>query len=142
MEAAPPVDCDCVSNLPALQIACPGIVPDLCAIATHCFSTNVLAGSCNQVPPPGVTMRVGTNFIVLNVLDPQGNLFQCLVPFIVTAPLPPPGLTLACSSNKTVESGSGWSFDPPVALTAGCGVTVTVAGQTTTRTAAEESRSA
>ena len=123
-EAASPIDCNCMSNLPALQVTCPGIVPDLCAIATNCFSTNLLAGSCIQTLAPGMQLVVGNYVIQLNVMDVQSNSYSCAVPFTVVPPMPAPSLTLSCAPDKTVECGSGWSFDPPTVLSSCCGVSM------------------
>src|SRR4051794_31955970 len=73
----PPVDCDCVTNLPGLTVTCPGPVPDLCALATNCFSTNMLPGSCTQNFPPGFQLPVGSYLLNLTVMDLQSNNFSC-----------------------------------------------------------------
>jgi hypothetical protein len=121
-QSPPPIDCGCMSNLPPLHVTCPGIVPDLCALATNCASTNLLAGSCVQNMAPGMPLVVGNYLLQINYMDLQSNSFACAVPFIVDPPVPAPKLTLSCSSNKTVECGTDWSFDPPTVLTACCTV--------------------
>jgi hypothetical protein len=125
IRAADPVDCNCVINLPAITVTCPAVVPDLCVIATNCFGTNLLPGSCLQNPPPGMPVSVGTNMVSLVVSDTLGNPFFCLVPFVVRPPDPAPPLTLACPTNKTVECGSQWFFDTPQVLSSCCGAQMT-----------------
>jgi hypothetical protein len=119
----PPVDCACVNSLPALQTNnCPAYFPDLCSIASSCFSSNVVLGglnSCIQVPPPGVVASPGTNIIFLTVMDNQTNILTCEVHFIVVPP-PNPTFSLICSSNKTIQCGSFWTFDPPIIVSSCC----------------------
>ena len=119
---APPLDCSCLTNLPGLNVTCPGIVPDLCALATNCLSTNYLAGSCIQNFPPGLQLNPGTYPLTIQAMDLQSNTYSCTVAFVVSPPVPTPKLTLLCPTNKTVECGSSWTFDSPVVLTACCGV--------------------
>jgi hypothetical protein len=121
-----PLDCACVANLSALQKnACKGVVTVLCTLASKRFSTNVLPGSCNEVPASGVVMNAGTNVIVRNVMELQSNQFQCIVRFVATPQVPVASPTVACPTNTTVDCGSGWNFDLPVPITACSGVTVT-----------------
>ena len=117
-----PLDCNCLTNI---TVTCPGIVPDLCALFAPCFGTNLLPGSCTQSFPPGMQFPVGNYFINLTVQDSQSNYFSCPVPFTVLPPAPVTNLTVACPANKTVECGSGWSFDAPVVLSACCLVNTT-----------------
>jgi HYR domain len=116
-QSSPPaVDCNCVLKLPALRTnACQAFVPDLCLLATNCFSTNVTIGSpgyCGQTPLPGTPVGPGTTYITFTVVDNAGTAAQCVVPFVVS---PGPGctFTLICATNKTVECGSTWTFNPP-----------------------------
>src|SRR5215831_2419829 len=95
--AQPVVDCNCLSNLPIYHVTnCIGIVPDLCTVATNCFSTNYVAGPglCVQSPGPYTPVSPGTNTIVLTVTDVNSNVSQCTVDFIVTAP--PAILSVTC----------------------------------------------
>src|SRR5579859_6963822 len=121
-KAMPIVDCGCVANLPELQTnSCVGVVPDLSVLATYCFSTNVNIGSpgfCTQTPLAGTLVFPGTYVIQMTVTDNQRNSAQCSVPFVVTAP--PANLTVVCTSNKTVECGTGWNFDQPFPTTTCC----------------------
>jgi hypothetical protein len=118
----PPVDCNCVTNLPALQTnGCQGIVPDLCLLATNCFSPAVIIGSpgyCSQSPPPDTIVGPGTTSLLFTVMDSQSNTVQCVVPFTVNPP--PSSFSLICVSNKTVQCGSGWTFDVPTWVTTCC----------------------
>ena len=121
----PPVNYNCLTNQPGLTVTCPGYVPDLCALAAPCFSTNYIPGSCTQNFPPGFLLSVGSYSLTLQVQDLSSNVFNYAVPFVVLAQVPTPNLTVMCPTNKTVECGSGWSFDAPVVLTACCGVSIT-----------------
>src|SRR5256885_1851021 len=51
-------------------------------------------------------------------MDSQSNVTQCAVNFSVTAP--PANLSVICASNKTVQCGSLWIFDLPIAFTTCC----------------------
>ena len=116
----PPVDCECLANLPGLITnGCPAYIPDLCALGANCFSTNMLPGSCVQNPPAGWPAGPGTNLISLMVMDLQSNVVFCQVAFVVTPP-PEPFLSLVCVSAKTVPCGSEWMFDPPVVNSSCC----------------------
>ncbi len=103
-------------KLPELRTnACQAYVPDLCLLATNCFSpfvTNSMPGYCSQTPAPGTPVGPGTTYISFTVTDTLGTSVQCLVPFVVT-PAPGCAFTLLCATNKTVECGSTWTFDPP-----------------------------
>jgi hypothetical protein len=123
--ATPVVDCNCLSNLPIYHVTnCIGIVPDLCTVATNCFSTNYVAGPgfCVQSPGPYTPVSPGTNTIILTVTDVNSNVSQCTVDFIVTAP--PAILSVACPTNKTVPCGTFWNFDTPGATTTCCDPTI------------------
>ena len=56
---------------------------------------------------------VGTYPLTLQVMDLQSNVYNCTISFVVLAQVPAPPLTVVCPTNKTVECGSGWSFDSP-----------------------------
>src|ERR1035437_7561938 len=120
------VDCNCVANLPRLQTnGCPAYVPDLCALAANCFSTNTPPGPSPQTPPAGSLAGPGTNNISLMVMDTQSNMVFCQVAFIVIPPSNPK-LYLTCSPAKTVSCGSGWMFDQPIVNTTCCDPFMTV----------------
>jgi hypothetical protein len=130
------VDCNCLAKLPGLVTnGCPAYVPDLCALATNCFTTNMLPGSCVQNPPAGSLAGPGVNNIFLMVMDTQSNMVFCQVAFVVIPP-PNPVLSLICASNKTVICGSGWMFDDPIVNTTCCDpfMTVNVASDITNGT--------
>ncbi len=112
-----PLNCNCLTNI---TVTCPGIVPDLCALFAPCFTTNMLPGSCTQSFPPGMQFPVGNYSINLTVQSLQSNYYSCAVQFTVLPPVPVTNLTVACPTNKTVECGSGWNFNPPVVLSACC----------------------
>lgn len=116
-----PLDCNCVTNI---TVTCPAVVPDLCALFAPCFGTNMMPGSCTQNFPPGMQFPAGNYVLNLAVQDWQSNYISCPVQFTVLPPVPEPPLTVICPTNKTVECGSGWSFDSPVILSSCCGVTI------------------
>jgi hypothetical protein len=121
-----PVDCNCLTNLPVFQVnGCIGIVPDLCTLATNCFSSNVVSapGFCTQSPGPYTPVPPGITTIQFFVTDSNNNTAQCSVNFVVTAP--PANLSLVCASNKTVECGTAWQFDPPIPSSTCCDQTFT-----------------
>src|SRR3989304_3481630 len=101
VRSAPPIDCNCVTNLPGLTVTCPGVVPDLCALAANCFGTNMMPGSCTQNFPPGMTFTAGNSTTTPPVQDLQSNYFSCAAPFTVLPQVPPPPLTVVCPTNKT-----------------------------------------
>lgn len=111
-----PVDCNCVANLPQLKTnACQAAIPDLCLLATNCFSADVIVGSpgyCQQFPAPGTLVGPGTHWITLIVTDSQGVSLPCAVPFSVN-PLPGCAFALLCAPDKSVECGTQWALDPP-----------------------------
>jgi hypothetical protein len=120
--APTPLDCNCLTNV---ILTCPAVVPDLCAMFSSCFTTNMLPGSCTQNFPPGMPLSVGTYPLQLQVMDLQSNTVSCIVTIDVLPPAPATPLTLACPTNKTVECGSNWSFDAPSVLSSCCGVNIT-----------------
>ena len=147
-QSVPAVNCDCLLKLPELKTnACQGIVPDLCRLATNCFSPFVKVGApgyCMQTPPAGTVVGPGTTYISLVVTDSQGTMTQCQVPFVVI-----PGadckFAVICPPKKIVECGSNWTFDPPgwtnacvpPAGTVSNGVTLTIVSTVTNGTCPE-----
>lgn len=129
------LDCSCLTNI---TLTCPANVPDLCALATSCFGTNMIPGSCTQNFPPGMPLTAGTYPVNVQVLDLQSNYFNCVVTITVLPPAPAPPLTVVCPTNKTVECGSGWSFDSPTILSSCCGVTITSTDNILSQTACSE----
>src|SRR5436190_4677047 len=61
--------------------------------------------------------------ITWQAMDCCTNTATCseVVTFVDTTPP-----TLTCATNKTIECGNAWSFDPPTAIDACCGTNVTV----------------
>jgi hypothetical protein len=117
-----PIDCACITNI---ILTCPAVIPDLCATLTNCFTTNMLPGSCTQNLAPGMPLTVGTYTVFLSVSDTSSNVVSCPVTIIVNPPTNAPPLTVICPTNKTVECGSNWNFDPPIVTSSCCGVTMT-----------------
>ena len=77
-----------------------------------------------------VSYPLGTNGVAWTVWDASGNSNSCVQWVVVRNTTPP---VLVCAADKTVECGSAWRVDPPVATDA-CGetnVTVTLAGMVT-----------
>lgn len=56
------------------------------------------------------------------ITDACGNTNHCSQTVTVTNPVP----LLGCATNKTVQCGSAWSFDPPTVLNGSCSNTTTV----------------
>jgi hypothetical protein len=129
----PTIICSCVQSAPVLKTnACAGVVPDLC-VYNSCFSDNCGPLKCYQTPTAGTVVGPGITPITLSVLDCAGNSNGCVVPFTVTV-LPACGFSLVCSSNKTVECGSPWIFDPPVPVNSCAPATVTLTSLVTNGT--------
>ena len=74
-----------------------------------------------MVSPVATTTYTVTNLTDANCTAQAGDQTGSAV---VMLDLTPP--TMTCASNKTVECGAAWSFDPPTALGAGCGTNVSV----------------
>ncbi len=115
---APVLSCTCVTNSAAYPVtmtvhACGGTIPDLCIPALTCASDACGVIGCSQSPPAGTSVGIGVFPITVTVYDCASNAASCVVNYTV---IPPPGgcaFTLLCSSNKTVECGTAWTFDPP-----------------------------
>ena len=87
-----------------------------------CCGTNVtvsLVGSNSTVLSPCQTLWQG----LWQATDCCSNSTVCTQLVLVVDTTPP---LLTCASNKTVECGSAWSFDPPAASDACSGTNVTV----------------
>ncbi len=65
----------------------------------------------SQVPPGPYPL--GTNRVTLTVSDNHGASNSCSALVIVQDRTPP---VILCASNKVVECGTAWSFDPPSAF--------------------------
>jgi hypothetical protein len=113
--------------LNGMQIALANRAPvALCADAVVAAGTNCQADASvnngsfdpdgdpvtiSQVPPGPYPL--GTNRVTLTVVDNHGASNSCSALVIVQDRTPP---VIICASNKVVECGSAWSFDPPVAF--------------------------
>jgi hypothetical protein len=116
-QSSQPLDCNCLQKLPVLQTnACRAFIPDLCAVMTNCYQSTVVPPpplSCSQSPLPGTPVGPGPHTISISVTDlGTGQSSTCAVTFAVS-PLPGCTFALLCASNKTVECGTTWSFNPP-----------------------------
>ena len=110
-----------------------------------CNATNVALGSpvigdnCGTATVTNnglASYPFGTNLVTWTVTDTSGNSNSCVQWVIVLDTTPP---VLVCATNKTVECGSVWSFDPPEASDAcsGTNITVTLLGVETNGTCPE-----
>ncbi|MGC3958718.1 MAG: hypothetical protein QM813_12495 [Verrucomicrobiota bacterium] len=95
------------------------------------------AATVTQDPVPGTQLDLGTNLLTFTVTETNGiSICTMFITVVDTV-----GPVLVGGTNKTVECGSAWSFDEPVAWDdcSGTNVTVvvvgtTIAGATWTRT--------
>lgn len=141
----PSLDCRCLTNnaaLPPIPLTvtnCTGVIPDFCQYALLCAADNCGPITCTQSPPAGTLVGPGVHPLTVTVLDCASNAVSCSLNFTVIAPALPGPFALLCGANKTVECGSNWSFDPPVATNyccpppgvAGNGVTIAIVSTTT-----------
>ena len=123
VDTIPPV-ITCRSNY-VVQCGSPILPPlatDNCCSNPTVTMLNVvtnLAGTCNQ-----------TLTITWQAQDCCTNTSTCTEVVQIVDTAPP---VFVCPSNKTVECGKAWTFDPPTAMDACCGtnVTIVVVGTTT-----------
>ena len=89
-------------------------------------ATNLLAGATNAtlVLSPVASGQAGSYGVVAK--NAAGSVTSAPASLVVVMPVLP---TLTCGSNRTVEVGTAWDFDTPVAT--GTNVTVTVVGTVT-----------
>lgn len=110
------VDCSCLATQSVLITnACQGVVPDMCQF-TNCFQSSQIPPptySCSQTPAAGTLVGPGPTPITVTVSVPGQAPQNCNVMFRVNPPTSGCGFSLTCASNKTVECGTTWSFDPP-----------------------------
>jgi formylglycine-generating enzyme required for sulfatase activity len=101
-------------NLGSIQTTLNGtLVPPTISKSGAVTTVSYTAPSC--LPSPS------TNVVVLRFQDNAGHSQTFTNIFILTAS--PPVLT--CATNKTVDCGSPWTFDPPTASNA-CNVTISI----------------
>jgi hypothetical protein len=117
---------------PPPTISCPSDVvvstsPGICAATNVNLGTPTAGDQCgpvtvtNNAPP---SYALGNTLVTWTVTDPDGATATCTQQVSVvdtTAPV------LACATNKTVDCGSSWDFDPPMAVDVCCGTNVTIA---------------
>jgi hypothetical protein len=139
------MDCSCFSTQAVLMTnACQAVVPDLCQF-TNCYYSAIVPPvplMCSQNPSAGTVVGPGTYGISVTVSDPNGTAQSCAVLFTVNPPAGGGQFSLICASNKTVECGTAWNFDPPTPTnyccphpgTPGNGVTITVVSTVTNGT--------
>jgi hypothetical protein len=93
----------------------PFVGPDPCCptnpSVTFSASTNNL-GPCKQI--------ITGKWVISDCL---GTTMSCTQNVTIVDSLPP---VITCASNKTVECGSPWTFDPPTAVDACCGTNVNI----------------
>jgi len=101
----PPVDCNCLTNLPVFHVnGCIGIVPDLCSIATNCFSSNVVSAPAFASNRRGPIRRCRRH----HDHSVQRHRFGTITPRnapLIRSHRAAGESVAACSSNKTVECG-------------------------------------
>ena len=102
---------------------CQAWMPDITGtnyilVVDDCSSVTV-----TQSVTTNVVLSLGTNEVVLGAFDAAGNVAYCTNYVLVVDTTPP---VLTCATNKTVECGNVWSFDPPAAFDTCSGTNVTV----------------
>jgi hypothetical protein len=118
----PTVNCPCFQNAASALLttnACFAAVPDLSSLSnSDCFSSACGSVQLSQSPAAGTVVGVGVHPLTLSVIGCSGNSNGCVLTFQVNQP--PSNLSLICASNKTVECGSLWIFEPPTPVTTCC----------------------
>ena len=94
----------------------PFVGPDPCCTASPTVtllsvSTNIL-NPCNEILTA-----------IWKITDCVGNLAYCTQNVTVVDTTPP---VITCATNKTVQCGTAWTFDPPTASDACCGTNVSI----------------
>src|SRR5258708_14634555 len=120
------------------SITCPPLVtvvasPGLCGATNVTLGTPTVSGVCgvatitNNAP---VIFPVGTNTVTWTATDSHGNTVTCPQLVIVIDNF---AQSVVCSgTNKTVQAGSAWTFNPPtVTSSGGTNYTITVLSTTT-----------
>jgi hypothetical protein len=105
-DLTPPMVLACVTNV-ALDATtnCQWFLPDLTTTNYILASDNCSSVTITQMPPSGMAVSPGTNWVVLTVSDVAGNLtnraIAVTVPGLPHITLPPSNLVVALSSNAT-----------------------------------------
>ncbi len=119
VDTTPPVlNCTCLTNSSVGPVqmtvtACSAPIPDLCFPARSCAFDSCGTVNCLQSPGPGTPVLPGVYPITVTIYDCASNTATCVVNFTVVAPAGGCGFSLLCSSNKTVECGTTFNFNPP-----------------------------
>ena len=115
------VDCSCLAKQSVLLTnACQAVIPDLCQF-TNCFRSSTVPPSpltCSQTPVAGTSVGPGSYSISLTISEPSGLSQSCALLFVVNPLSSGCGLSLICASNKTVQCGTAWTFNPPTWINA------------------------
>lgn len=117
----------------AVGASCQTWMPNITGTNYILAVDNCSSVTVTQSLATNAVLSLGTNQVVLGAFDAAGNVAYCTNYIVVSGTLPP---ELTCVTNKTVDPGSAWSFDPPVAADAcgGTNVTVTLVGVVTNGT--------
>ena len=104
---------------------CQAAIPDITSTNYILAVDNCSSITVTQSVAADTVVALGTNEVVLAAFDAAGNVAYC-TNYVLVVDLTPPQLVSA--ANKTVECGSAWSFDPPVAsdICSGTNVAVTL----------------
>ena len=114
----------CCSNN-CITVNCPsnitvGTCVDCVAVTYAATATDVCCGSngsnvlLTYVPPSGSCFPIGTNQVTVYGTDSCSNIGSCNFDVIVYAES---NFVINFPSNKSVQCGTTWSFDPPTAVT-------------------------
>ena len=94
-----------------------------------CCGTNLTGGAVSTITNiVGCTLTATRTW---QAMDCCSNVATCTQTVTVSDTIPP---VATCAPNKTVQCGSGWTFDAPTAIDACCGTNVTITVQFTTPT--------
>ena len=113
-----PLICTSCGICPTPAITCPsGVVAaascnQTCVAVTYPAPTVSVGALESCTPPSGSCFPVGTTFVTCRATNTCGDAVTCQFPVTVKP-------CLSCATNKTVECGSAWDFDPPI-IAPGC----------------------
>ena len=119
------------ATAPASQTTCPGSSATFSTAASgggpfsYVWKKDgvVLAGATGSSFTTNNVSAASAGIYTVEVHSACGNVTNSAT-LVITEDTTPP--VIGCASNKTVECGSAWSFDVPVALDAQCGTNVTL----------------